>query len=156
MDDQIINAIPPKYLGLAVAVLALLRALDGIIRLIPDRWLSAHTTTEAIVLGLRRGGAWLFTRKAPPAALLFFLLFLPSCGHAAQAARGTFATLAAAEHSYAKWATAEVDRLVAQAKADCPNEPGRAACVERLTGPTFRNLEITDAAPRDRRRARRR
>lgn len=78
--------------------------------------------------------------------MLLAAALLSGCGHAAQAARGTFATVAAAEHSYARWATSEVDRLVAKAQADCPKEPDRAACVERITGSTFRAIEITDAA----------
>jgi len=88
------------------------------------------------------------TAGPPPVSLILalFLFAVPACGHAAQAARGTFATVAAAEHSYARWATSEVDRLVAKAQADCPKEPDRAACVERITGSTFRAIEITDAA----------
>ncbi len=63
MEDQILTLVPPKYLGLAVVVLGALRVLDGAIRLIPDKWLSAHTTTEAIVLGLRKGFGWIFKKK---------------------------------------------------------------------------------------------
>lgn len=114
-----------------------------------EAWLGATKRVEAnstlgLVVSAVKLIAKAFAGKAGPAVLL--LLFLPSCGHAAAAARGTFATVAAAEHSYSRWAVGEVERLTKEAQATCPKEADRAACVDRITSPTFRKLEITDAA----------
>lgn len=151
MEDQIPTTPAPTagvrtsegaaaLITISAPVVAALAKLEG--------WQLIAALGIAAIVAIAYGGfrTWLKAKGVAALVVLALLTLAPGCGHAAQAARGTFATLAAAEHSYSKWATSEVDRLVAQAKADCPREVDRAACVERITGPTFRNLEITDAA----------
>lgn len=129
--DTLTDLVPAKYAALIVACKML---LDALIFAIPDKWLAAHSTEQAIVNALKK--------LLRPGAAAFLLLVLPSCGHAAQAAGGTFATVAAAEHAYTKWAVSEVDRLSAKARSECHD----AACIERITGPTFSTLDKVEAA----------
>ena len=45
--------VPPKYVGIVVTMLACIKILDEIVRLIPDRFIAAHTTVQAITNGIK-------------------------------------------------------------------------------------------------------
>lgn len=83
------NLIPPQYLRFAITAMVVVKLLDELVRLIPDRWLAGHTTVEAVVQAVKRLAARLATVKlpkaGPPAALLLVLL-LPSIALADQPA----------------------------------------------------------------------
>lgn len=56
--DALNTLIPPKYLAYVVVALAILRLMDGIIRTIPDDYLKAHTTFQAVVNAVKAVIAW--------------------------------------------------------------------------------------------------
>ena len=79
--SDIANLLPPNYMRIVIVGLAILKALDEIVRLIPDRWLAGHTTVQAIVLAGHRLVEWAKARKLPPAgtaALLVLLVASPA------------------------------------------------------------------------------
>lgn len=76
--------IPPQHRDAVLLAVAVLYALDAIIRAIPDRILAAHTTVEAITNAVKALAAWARRNGPPPsgaaavAALLVLLLALPA------------------------------------------------------------------------------
>lgn len=77
--DEISSLIPAKYLTIVVVMLAILRLLDGIIRTIPDDYLKAHTTFQAVVNAVKAVIAWATTKPTVPPAALAFVLLLDGC-----------------------------------------------------------------------------
>jgi len=71
--DAIITLIPAKYIGAVVVALAVLRLLDGIIRTIPDDYMKAHTTFQAVVNAFKAVVAWA-TKKPTVTAIAIVLL----------------------------------------------------------------------------------
>lgn len=161
--DTLTSLIPPQYLPALVFALAVLKALDEIVRAIPDAWLPAHTTVQAIVLGVRKGLDWIVGNvKLPPTKpptmntlLAVTLLSLTACKASPEVValtslRATAATISDAAKVYHDTAPAILNDAHKRSIAACTggdmlavDEP---ACVLEHDAPVFKAMRKADAA----------
>lgn len=112
-------------------LLAAVKILDEIIRLIPDKWLSAHTTIQMVTNMIK----WLFGRLTGSSAAgagLILLLSLPACASIGPVICGKGKVLvppsfAACADAFLKAAASVVGDIAA-----CRVEPTSAACIDGL------------------------
>lgn len=76
------DIIPLPYLRAVVSAMVVVKLLDELVRLIPDKWIAGHTTVEAIVEGIKRLAARLATVKLPKGPAVLVVLLLPSIAFA--------------------------------------------------------------------------